>query len=95
MEFIWDNEKEKINIRKHGIDFDEAKTVFYDNHWLKLTDEYHTDYDATEDRFYAIGKSLYKNLLLVCYCEKENNIIRIYSARLAMKKEKEVYNANI
>ena len=77
MKFEWDEEKEEINISKHGIDFKEAKTVFYDTHWLKITDENHTNNDATEDRFYALGKSLYKNLLLVCYCERDNNVIRI------------------
>ncbi len=95
MKFEWDYNKEVINIEKHGISFKEAETVFYDSHWLKITDEGHTNQDATEDRFYALGKSLYKNLLLVCYCEREGNLIRIYSARPAKKLEKEVYNANI
>ena len=95
MKFEWDESKEEINIEKHGISFKEAATVFYDNHWLKIIDNEHTDQNATEDRFYALGKSLYKNLLLVCYCEREGNLIRIYSARLAKKQEKEVYNANI
>ena len=61
----------------------------------KIIDESHTNQNATEDRFYALGKSLYKNLLLVCYCERKENTIRIYSARIAKKSEKEVYNANI
>lgn len=95
MKFEWDENKEEINIEKHGISFKEAKTVFYDNHWLKVSDESHTNNDATEDRFYAIGKSLYKNLLIVCYCERNDNVIRIFSARLAKRGEKEVYNANI
>ncbi len=95
MKFAWDEEKEKINIAKHGINFKEAETIFYDSHWLRIIDVNHTNEDATEDRFYALGKSLYKNLLLVCFCERYNDVIRIYSARLAKKKEKEVYNANI
>ena len=95
MKFEWDENKENINIKKHGISFKEAESVFYDKHWLKITDATHTNQYATEDRFYAIGKSLYKNLLVVCYCEKKGDIIRIYSARIAKKNEKEVYNANI
>lgn len=95
MKFEWDESKEEINIKKHGISFKEAETVFYDSHWLKIIDDGHTDKNAVEDRFYALGKSLYKNLLLVCYCEREGNLIRIYSARQAKKREKEVYNANI
>ena len=95
MKFEWDENKNKANILKHGISFKEAETVFYDIHWLKITDESHTNQDATEDRFYAIGRSLYKNLLIVCYCEREENLIRIFSARLAKQNEKEVYNANI
>lgn len=94
MKFEWDEIKNQQNIQKHEIDFDEAKTVFYDDNCLKITDDNHTDNTATEDRFYAIGRSLYKNVLLVCYCEVENDTIRIYSARLAKKIEKEVYNAN-
>lgn len=94
MKFEWDENKNEINIEKHGISFKEAETIFYDSHW-KITDESHTNIDATEDRFYAIGKSLFKNLLVVCYCERENDIIRIYSARVAKKNEKEVYNAYI
>lgn len=94
MRFEWDENKNQINIAKHKIDFNEAKTVFYDKNWIKVSDDNHTDNKAIEDRFYAIGRSLYKNVLLVCYCEVENDIIRIYSARLAKKIEKEVYNAN-
>ncbi len=95
MKFEWDKNKNEINIKKHGISFKEAETVFYDKHWLKITDESHTSKDATEDRFYAIEKSLYKNLLVVCYYEREGNVIRIFSARIAKQIEKEVYNANI
>lgn len=95
MKFVWDENKNEINIEKHRISFREAETVFYDKNWIKVIDENHTNQDATEDRFYAIGKSLYKNLLVVCYCEREKDIIRISSARLAKKSEKEVYNANI
>ena len=95
MKFEWDENKDKINIEKHGISFKEAETLFYDKQWLKITDDTHTNQNATEDRFYAIGKSLYKNLLVVCYCERDENVIRIYSARLAKRREKEVYNANI
>ena len=94
MKFDWEEDKNEYNIAKHGVSFKEAETVFYDKNWIKLTDENHTDNSGKEDRFYAIGKSLYKNMLMVCYCEREEDTIRIYSARFAKKIEKEVYNAN-
>ncbi len=95
MKFVWDEAKNVLNIEKHGINFKEAQTVFYDEHCIKVIDEKHTDYNANEERFYAIGKSLYKKLLTVCYCERDNDTIRIFSARKKKKHEKEVYNAYI
>ena len=95
MKFDWDETKNALNIEKHGINFKEAQTVFYDEHWIKVIDDGHTDSDATEERFYAIGKSLYKKILTVCYCERDNDTIIIFSARVAKKHEKEVYNAYI
>lgn len=95
MKFEWDETKNVLNMEKHGVNFKEAQTVFYDEHWIKVIDTEHTDLSAEEERFYAIGRSLYKNLLTVCYCEREKDTIRIFSARAAKKHEKEVYNAYI
>lgn len=95
MRFEWDDEKYQSNIKKHnGVSFKEAKTIFLDPNLVRWSDDEHTNIDATEDRFYALGKSIYKNLLLVCFCERYGDTIRIYSARYADKEEREDYYAS-
>ena len=94
MNFEWDADKYQENIKKHKVSFKEAKTIFLDKHMIRWSDEEHTNYTATEDRFYALGKSIYNNLLLVCFCERHGDTIRIYSARKADKEEKEDYYAS-
>lgn len=94
MKFEWDENKNQKNISKHKISFREAKTIFLDRHMIMWNDDWHTDLDTKEDRFYALGKSIYKNLLLVCFCERFEDTIRIYSARKADKEEKEDYYAS-
>jgi hypothetical protein len=85
----WDKVKDRINIRKHGISFEEATTVFYDEKALLLADPDHSD---TEDRFVLLGVSTSLRLLVVCHCYRSNDeIIRIISARKATKPEAEVY----
>lgn len=90
LKFEWDEQKNQYNIIKHNVSFNEAKTIFYDKNYLKLEDINHS---INEDRFFAIGKSLYRNVLFVCFCMREGNTIRIISARYAKKVEREVYNA--
>ena len=91
MKFEWDEKKQKINIQKHGIDFDEAKTVFYDEEALLMPDP---DHSATEERFVILGISKKTNLLTVCHCYRENEeVIRIINARKATTKEKKQYVA--
>ena len=93
MKFEWDEKKQKINIQKHGIDFEEAKTVFYDEEALLMPDP---DHSATEERFVILGISKKTNLLTVCHCYRENEeIIRIINARKATAKEKKQYVDNI
>ena len=83
--FAWDNEKAKVNQKKHKINFDEASTVFYDENALLI---YDPDHSETEDRFIILGISRKTRLLVVCHCYRENaNLIRIISARKATKKE--------
>ena len=94
MKFEWDLDKYEENIKKHQVSFKEAKTVFLDEHMIRWSDDEHTNFDATEDRFYALGKSIYNNILLVCFCERYEDTIRIYSARRAKKEEKEDYYAS-
>ena len=91
MKFEWDDKKQNINIQKHGIDFDEAKTVFYDEEALLIPDPEHS---SSEERFVVLGISKKTNLLTVCHCYRENEeVIRIINARKATTKEKKQYVA--
>ena len=87
--FLWDTRKNKANVRKHGFDFEEAKSVFYDQYALQY---YDPDHSEDEDRFILLGLSARLNVLIVCHCYRERNaVIRIISARKADKKERENY----
>jgi uncharacterized DUF497 family protein len=89
MEIIWDPEKNRENIKKHKVSFEEAKTVFYDPCARIIHDP---DHSKDEDRFIMLGLSKMLRLLIVCHCYKENNdTIRIISARKAEKKETKNY----
>lgn len=88
--FEWDENKNEINIKKHKISFDEAKTVFYDEEALVINDPEHSQ---EEERFIILGLSKEANLLVVCHCYRETDtIIRIISARKATKSETKQYN---
>ena len=87
--FEWDNKKNSVNIQKHGISFEEASSVFYDNDALIISDEEHS---RSEERFILIGFSYKFNILVVCHCYRKNeSVIRIISARKATKNESERY----
>ena len=89
LKFEWDSTKNEINFSKHGITFEEAATVFYDDEALIITDEVHSD---DEERFILIGFSYKANLLVVCHCYRESeSIIRIISARKANASERKDY----
>ena len=62
--FEWNEAKSKANIRKHGVSFEEAKSVFFDEYALLITDP---DHSETEDRFVLLGLSARLRLLLVCH----------------------------
>jgi uncharacterized protein len=82
-------EKAKTNLKKHGIGFDEAQTVFFDDFAVQFFDEEHSE---LEERFLMLGLSSNAKLLLVCHCEREEGeVIRIISARLATKQEAKHY----
>lgn len=66
IKFEWDSAKAELNLRKHGISFDEAKSVFYDEYARQFFDSEHSD---DEDRFILLGMSTVGNLLIVCHCE--------------------------
>jgi uncharacterized DUF497 family protein len=89
--FEWNREKERINFQKHGITFNEAKSVFYDPLARIFDDVIHS---VDESREIIIGHSFTKKLLLVVYVERKQNQIRIISARQATKKEKKDYEEN-
>lgn len=84
VQFEWDEQKAKLNFKKHGINFDEVKTVFKDPLAYIFDDEWHS---VGEKREIIIGHDLNGRLLLVCFTERDNKI-RIISARLATKKER-------
>ena len=89
IEFEWDEGKNQENIRKHGIAFHEAKTVFSDEHALLIDDPEHSD---VEDRFVLLGLSADLHTLVVCHCYRHGAVIRIISARKATRREREYYN---
>ena len=89
MQFDWDEKKNQINIKKHGISFSEALSVFLDENAILFDDPEHSE---NEERFLLIGISERNNLCLVCHCYRESEtVIRIISARKATKKEASEY----
>ena len=88
MLFEWDDNKEKINIAKHGIDFSTAAHVFQDENRIEFFDEAHSEY---EDRYITIGQiNGVTIIVMVVYTEREN-AIRLISARKATKLERRMY----
>ena len=91
MLFEWDENKELINIQKHGIDFSTAALVFNDQDRIEKFDYQHSDW---EDRYITIGSiNNIAVVVMVVYTEREP-FIRIISARLATKSEREAYYNN-
>jgi len=89
MKIVWYDNKNRENIRKHNVSFEEAETVFYDPNGKLINDPEHSD---NEDRFIILGLSKKLRLLVVCHCYRENDeVIRIITARKATKKETIVY----
>ena len=89
LRFEWDAHKAQINLDKHGISFDEARGVFYDQDAMQF---YDPDHSAEEDRFIMLGLSWTAKVLVVCHCLRESDsVIRIISARKADKSEEQDY----
>ena len=87
--FEWDRAKATANLKKHGVSFEEAQTIFYDDFAVQFLDEEHS---SEEDRFLMLGMSSEANLLLVCHCERAGGeVIRIISARKATRSESKFY----
>ncbi len=90
--FRWDPSKNKTNEKKHGVNFEEAQTVFFDESAMEFFD---TEHSKKEDRFLLLGKSFSLRTLMVCHCYREKeSIIRIISARKATAKERSTYQRN-
>ncbi|OFZ29699.1 MAG: hypothetical protein A2622_10785 [Bdellovibrionales bacterium RIFCSPHIGHO2_01_FULL_40_29] len=91
MEFEWDDSKAESNFKKHGIRFSEAVTIWLDDSSVEIPDVEHSSH---EERWIRLGISRKANLLVVVYCEKnEDSRIRIISARAATKNESKQYNS--
>jgi len=85
IEFEWDPAKASSNKKKHGISFEEAQSVFYDDFAVQFFNE---DSPESEERFLLLGLSSEAKLLLVCHCERGSGyVIRIISARKATRNE--------
>jgi uncharacterized DUF497 family protein len=87
MRFDWDENKAASNLLKHGVSFDEAKTVFDDPLYVDFYDPAHSD---DEDRYLIVGESNQGRLLIASYTERDN-LIRLISAREVTRTEREVY----
>jgi uncharacterized protein len=90
--FSWDANKARSNERKHGVSFEEAQTVFFDEEALFMADP---DHSADEERFLLLGLSAKLRVLLVCHGVREEEEIRIISARKGTKKERRHYEERV
>jgi uncharacterized DUF497 family protein len=90
LRFAWDERKNASNQKKHGVSFEEAQTVFSDEHALLIADP---DHSEDEDRFVLLGLSSTLRTLVVCHCyREEESVIRIISARKADRAERSEYS---
>ena len=96
MRFEWDENKNNANHQKHGVWFDEAQTIWADEASREFFDPEHSD---EEDRFVRIGFSSKNRLLLIVFCERQEEskevLIRIISARKATTEEQKQYEKGI
>jgi len=89
LRFEWDERKAVANARKHGVSFEEARSVFFDER-ARLIDD--PDHSENEARFILLGLSSSLRMLLVCHCYRSaGNVIRIVSARKATARESQSY----
>lgn len=87
--FTWDDNKNLSNERKHGVSFEEAQAVFFDENAIEFDDP---DHSINEERFILLGLDQSLKVLVVCHCYRNNESeIRIITARKATRKEQTVY----
>ena len=93
LKFSWDHKKAQANLKKHGVSFEEAQSVFYDEFAIQFYDEGTTD----EQRFILLGLSSESRVLVVIHCERgaDGDELRIISARRATKKEHQHYQGEL
>jgi uncharacterized DUF497 family protein len=90
LSFDWEPAKGRSNLKKHGVSFDEAQTVFMDEDALLRADDEHS---SDEDRFVLLGLSTRLRIVLVCHCYRQDDeVIRIISARKAAASERRQYD---
>ena len=87
LEFEWDDDKAKKNLKKHGVSFEEASSVFGDPLALTIPDPLHS---VEEDRFITLGESHRRRLLVVVFTDRGDKI-RIITARVATGRERKDY----
>jgi len=89
IKFSWNKTKAKSNLKKHGVSFEEAQSVFYDD----LAVQFYDDDSSEEERFLLLGMSYESRILMVVHCERgdDGEKLRIISARKATKNEQQYY----
>ena len=87
LQFIWDRAKAAANLRKHGVDFEEAATAFGDPLSITIPDP---DHSAGEERWLLVGQSNAGRLLVVAHTERGDEI-RLINARPATRRERDTY----
>ncbi len=93
IKFEWNEIKALKNINKHGVSFEEASSVFYDDFAVQFYDNEHSELE--EDRFLILGISNKSRVLMVCHCKRlSGDVLRIISARKATKNEKKFYQGD-
>jgi uncharacterized DUF497 family protein len=88
IKFEWNQSQARSNLRKHGVSFEEAQSVFFDERAIQFFD---SESSSQEQRFLMLGVSENSRILLLCHCEREGEVIRIISARKATAKERKQY----
>ena len=93
IKFDWNLTKASSNQKKHGVTFEEATSVFFDEYATQFFDDGHSQ---EEDRFIMLGMSIKARVLIVCHCERgEGETIRIISARRATARERTHYEGQL
>jgi uncharacterized protein len=90
--FEWDAFKARANVSRHGVTFDEAKSVFIDRWAIETYDREHS---VDEDRLLIIGSSDHNRVLAVAFTLRDFQTIRIISARRAQPNEENDYEENL